>query len=131
MCILQETHLEKACRKIFHCPRCPQTFLTRHGFQTHVRFGHENEKNFPCKFCPKRFSVPANMRRHVVTRHPENKEAINSCDTCEYKSYSKANLVEHVKRHGPRKHECYFCGKKFVKQRELVEHLGRMHTLEM
>lgn len=128
--ILQETHLEKSSRQIFGCHLCPKSLLIPAGLQSHIRICHEHQKNYVCAFCGKRFSTSVNMRQHVVTRHAENKELIHSCNTCEYKTHSKVNLVQHVKRHGPRKHACYFCYKKFHTFRELVRHSGGKHTLE-
>ncbi|XP_035713451.1 zinc finger protein 271-like isoform X2 [Folsomia candida] len=106
-----------------------EIFLNRSALQHHIRVTHENRRNNPCDFCDKKFSKPSELKRRVEARHPVNKELVHSCDRCEYKSYSKANLTGHRKRHNPAKHGCYFCDKKFVIFAELVSHC-RVHTLE-
>ncbi|XP_021959675.2 zinc finger protein 436 [Folsomia candida] len=123
------THLEKSTRAVLQCHVCPQAFLTRAGLQNHVRVSHENQRNYPCTFCDKRFSFSRDLKRHVDAKHAANNEPIHSCDKCEYRSYSKHNLALHARRHKAARYGCYFCGEKFVAFRELVKHF-RIHTLE-
>ncbi|OXA45234.1 oocyte zinc finger protein XlCOF19-like [Folsomia candida] len=125
------THLEKSARDMFQCHVCPQTFLNRTSLQHHIRVGHENQRNYPCSSCDKRFSTSRDLMRHVEAVHATNKEKIHSCDKCEYKSHSKANLANHRVRHNTmaRRHGCYFCGKKFYTFFELVSHC-QVHTFE-
>ncbi|OXA44971.1 zinc finger protein 486 [Folsomia candida] len=65
----EATHLEKSARDVLQCPLCPETFLTRRGLQGHVRVVHENQRNYPCTFCDKRFSQTSNLKRHVEAVH--------------------------------------------------------------
>ncbi|XP_035713821.1 gastrula zinc finger protein XlCGF57.1-like [Folsomia candida] len=123
------THLEKSTRDMLQCQVCPQTFLSRTNLKSHIRAVHENQRNYPCPLCDKRFANSSNLKRHVVAHHAANKELVHSCDKCEYKSHSKANLACHRKRHNAARHGCYFCAKKFVLFSELVRHC-RIHTLE-
>ncbi|XP_035713656.1 zinc finger protein 782-like [Folsomia candida] len=124
------THLEKSERKVFTCKLCPMTFLTSSGLRGHIQVFHENQKNHPCTFCGKRFSGSNDLKRHVQAKHPVNEEEIHFCDKCEYRSQSKRNLIAHKRRHGAKKRECYFCGKKFFTFQDLVSHCGHIHTLE-
>ncbi|XP_035708074.1 zinc finger protein 26-like [Folsomia candida] len=124
------THLEKSAREVLNCNLCPMTFLHRDGLQAHIRGRHENQRNFCCTFCGKSFSILNSLQRHVDAIHPVSKEKIHSCDKCEYRSHSKHNLAMHIRRHNVKKHECYFCGKKFASFQDLVRHCGRIHNLE-
>lgn len=128
---LQATHLEKSARKIFNYHICPETFVAKPNLQNHIETCHEDQKNYRCPVCDRKFGLPSNLKRHVKARHAVNKDKIHACAQCEYKSHVKANLAEHVRRHdianGP---ECYFCQKKFPRYSELVNHFRR-HTLEM
>ncbi|OXA47582.1 zinc finger protein 665-like [Folsomia candida] len=126
----EKTHLEKSTRDRSKCHICPQTFLNRSGLHRHVRFVHENQRNYPCPFCDQRFSTSSRLKRHVEAKHATNKDPIYACDKCEYKSYSKHNLAIHRTRHNAARHGCYFCGKKFLTFSQLVDH-GRVHTLEI
>ncbi|XP_035701240.1 gastrula zinc finger protein XlCGF46.1-like [Folsomia candida] len=125
------THLDKSTRESFRCPLCPQTFHTGLILRGHIRHVHENQRNYACTFCDKSFSTSNKLNRHVNGVHPANKEKIHSCDKCEYRSNSKEYLACHQRRHDAKKHECYFCGEKFVTFSDLVIHCGRRHTLEI
>ncbi|XP_035712424.1 zinc finger protein 596-like [Folsomia candida] len=91
----EKTHLEKSTRSVSKCDLCPQTFLSRSGLLVHVRTVHENQRNYPCAFCARRFPSSSDLKRHVVARHGTNDELIHFCDKCEYKSHSKVNLANH------------------------------------
>ncbi|OXA45291.1 zinc finger protein 726 [Folsomia candida] len=123
------THLEKSTRPVLQCHVCPQTFLSRSALQSHIRVEHENQRNYPCALCNKRYSKPSYLKRHVVARHAANKELIHSCDKCEYRTHAKANLAYHRLHHNAARYGCYFCGKKFFTSNQLVPHC-RVHTLE-
>ncbi|XP_035713597.1 zinc finger protein 888-like [Folsomia candida] len=123
------THLEASRRVMSKCRLCMQAFSDKDNLRRHIRVVHENPRNYPCTFCDKRFDSASNLKRHVEGVHPTNKELIHSCEKCEYKSHSKANLSFHAKRHLAASHKCYFRGKKFRTFPELVQHC-RVHTLE-
>lgn len=128
--ILQKTHLDKSSRDLLHCHVCAQTFLRKSSVQRHIRVVHENQRNYLCKFCAKRFSSSAHLTRHVEARHPGNIELIYSCEQCGYKTHSKGYIADHRKRHLAGTRGCYFCGKKFITFQELVKHCSGIHTLE-
>ncbi|XP_035712330.1 zinc finger protein 333 isoform X2 [Folsomia candida] len=109
----ENTHLEIFTRAVSHCHICLQTFLGRNGLQNHIRFVHENRRDYPCTFCDKRCSTSSNLRRHVESRHAKKEDPIYSCDKCEYTTHVKSNLVMHARRHSTANHECYFCRRKF------------------
>ncbi|XP_021943386.1 zinc finger Y-chromosomal protein-like [Folsomia candida] len=126
------THLEKFAHDMFPCHLCPLTFVRRQGLQQHVGVAHENQRNHPCPLCDHRLTTSTDLKRHVATIHPTNTDFVHSCGKCEYQTNSKRYLAQHVKRHGieNRRHECYFCGKKFIRFAHLVSHSCRVHTLE-
>ncbi|XP_035713491.1 oocyte zinc finger protein XlCOF26 isoform X2 [Folsomia candida] len=123
------THVEKSTRERLQCHGCPQTFLYKITLQRHIRRVHENQKNYPCAVCAKRFTSSYHLNRHVEAVHATNEDKIHSCDKCEHKSHSKANLAYHKLRHNAERHRCYFCPKKFLTFCQLVRHC-RVHTLE-
>lgn len=127
----QRTHLEKHLRKEFKCKECPYTCLARSGLQTHVETYHEKQK-YPCKLCNTTLSSSQGLACHIKIIHSKSKELRHCCGKCEYKSYWKNNLTEHLKRmHGGSKtHNCYFCGRKFFRFYDLNKHCRLMHTLE-
>ncbi|OXA45158.1 zinc finger protein 99 [Folsomia candida] len=83
------THLDKSSRDLLQCHLCPRTFLRREGLQNHIRIVHENQKNYPCSLCDKRFCYLSSLKGHVDARHAANRQLIHACDKCEYKSHSK------------------------------------------
>ncbi|XP_035713759.1 zinc finger protein 708 [Folsomia candida] len=124
------THLEKSTRDMYQCPACPQTFTTRSTLQLHVLVVLENQRNYPCAFCYKRFAKSSDLNCHMKAMHATNEELVHFCDKCEYKSHSKRNLATHRVRHNAARHNCYFCGKKFFTFQDLVRHTNCTHTLE-
>ncbi|XP_035713616.1 zinc finger protein 37 homolog [Folsomia candida] len=126
----EKTHLEKSARDMLQYRVCPQTFSSKKSLQGHIRVLHENQRNYPCAFCDKRFANTTNLKVHLERRHPTGKELIvYSCEKCEYRSHSKANLAAHGIRHNAARYECYFCQNKFFLFNILVKHCGA-HTLE-
>lgn len=89
------SHLDKDARPVLRCHLCPANFYSRPGLYLHIKATHENRRNYSCTFCAKKFAVSFSLKCHVDARHPENKEIINFCDQCEYKSHSKYNLYKH------------------------------------
>lgn len=68
----------------------------------------------------------------MAAKHvPVEDRPVYFCEKCEYKTISKGCLTNHLKRHEEKRQECYFCGKKFHRFPELVQHCRRIHTLEM
>ncbi|XP_035713672.1 zinc finger protein 816-like [Folsomia candida] len=127
----ETTHLDKSARDVFQCRICPQIFLTKSGLRRHIRDAHENQRNYPCAFCDKRYSCASYLKGHVERKHATNKELIHSCDKCEYKGHAKRNLAQHVRIHNVESwRECYFCQKKFARFADLVKHCSRIHCLE-
>jgi hypothetical protein len=47
----------------------------------HVRFVHENEKNFCCEICTKKFARKADFTRHVADIHEQSGKF--ACKFCE------------------------------------------------
>lgn len=131
MLILQVTHLEKSSREMLKCDICAQTILGRASLQRHVRHVHEKKWNYPCSYCEKKWISNKDLKRHVESMHPADKEKIHPCDKCEYKSHSKFTLTRHVPHnHTAKRHECYFCKKRFARFEELAGHCSQVHCLE-
>ncbi|XP_035713718.1 zinc finger protein 888-like [Folsomia candida] len=101
---VKSTHMQKVGRETFKCQLCPQTRTSRERLQNHIRRVHENQRNYPCTFCDKRFSNSYHLKRHVEVIHATNKEPIHSCDKCGYKSHSKHYLTMHARRHNAGRH---------------------------
>ncbi|OXA45366.1 PR domain zinc finger protein 5 [Folsomia candida] len=76
----EATHLAKSARNMLRCDVCPRTFLSRLGLQLHIGAAHENQRNYPCTFCDKRFTYSSSLKVHVEAKHAANKELVHSCD---------------------------------------------------
>ncbi|OXA42998.1 Zinc finger protein 28 [Folsomia candida] len=127
----RRTHLERSIRTTFRCQFCPSTFLHNSTKWKHVKASHENRR-YPCNICDKVYMASNDLKRHVISKHSNMSSPPNSCGKCEYKSWSKHELTVHVRRvhDGVKNCECYFCGKRFFRFAQLVEHSRRIHTLE-
>ncbi|KAG0710083.1 Zinc finger protein 418 [Chionoecetes opilio] len=109
------------------CPQCPQIFSKISSLKNHQRRKHQ-ESLQTCPQCNKLYPAHYLWTRHMLV-HTNSRPF--SCDKCEKKFKSKAELINHQRIHRPSEerytHCCEVCGKRFTQKANLDSHL-RLHT---
>ena len=83
--------------------------------------GGSKDKPFQCDLCQRRFTVKANLTRHLKISHSGIKAF--HCTFCGRSFGYKQNLMTHMKRHtGERNFACDICGKSFIRKQQLQMH---------
>ncbi|XP_041975856.1 zinc finger protein 32-like isoform X2 [Aricia agestis] len=116
------------------CKHCDKTFLSLRSLSSHVRIHsamhletHNNQKNYSCSQCGKKFAQPGNLKIHLI-RHTGIKNY--ACTMCEMRFYIKADLVKHMRSHSAEKpFSCQLCDKTFKSRSFQAIHM-RTHTGE-
>ncbi|XP_034837002.1 zinc finger protein 32-like isoform X3 [Maniola hyperantus] len=123
-------------RERMKCMKCGKSFQKYENFEAHMRghFGkkvhletHNDQKNYSCSQCGKKFAQPGNLKIHLI-RHTGIKNY--ACTMCEMRFYIKADLVKHMRSHSAEKpFSCQMCDKTFKSRSFQAIHM-RTHTGE-
>ncbi|XP_063543918.1 zinc finger protein 426-like [Cydia strobilella] len=100
-----EHHREKV--KTITCELCGKTFDWRPYFLVHVRRKHNDEKNYICRYCDRRFFMKIECKRHEMSAH--------------LKINTKCRVVAQLPQK-PGKYACSFCGKQYLNKNCLITH---------
>ena len=112
------------------CTKCGDIFkyLEKHLKGSTCGLGEKPLAKHPCSLCPKKFTSMCGLRYHEKNIHKKIKNY--TCQSCEYKTYSRSNLAMHVgSQHEGRKLEkqdCPFCKKRPY---SLDTHVARYHGM--
>ncbi|XP_060525625.1 zinc finger protein 271-like isoform X2 [Cylas formicarius] len=116
-------HLNKHSEK-FKCLVCLQCFNSRAMLNDHMASIHTKMKNHVCEVCAKVFSTKSSLSMHLKT-HKDNKDY--KCGKCQYATRTSAALYIHMSTHSNEVHICEYCSKIFKSNRNLSDHLKRVH----
>jgi len=110
------------------CNICFKKFKSKGDRNKHVRFVHENEKNFGCQFCTKKFSRKIQLTIHERIHTGEKPY---QCETCGKSFIDKAEIKRHVEyTHGARtKFYCDVCGLDLCRKDVLKTHKMNVHGI--
>ncbi|XP_035701816.1 zinc finger protein 888-like [Folsomia candida] len=127
-----ELHQDNSDRNVFKCHICSRSYMSASGISYHIRTHNKPGVEYHCTICDKRLKTYSGLRYHMIAKHEEKKRPTLSCEKCEYKTWVKSKLTTHFKRmhENEKRHQCYFCSKKFFALKDLVGHCNRIHTLE-
>ena len=112
----------------YKCEFCDKTFSSPIARRPHIRENHK-EKTLSCSECDKKFVLQSLLMVHFNHIHQKLRK-MSTCPHCseEFEAYSSA-FKAHVNRHTDnRQFACETCGKSFLVERHLKEHMKR-HTL--
>ena len=135
---LHLNHVHSKCGKRLATPSKLRSHQLIHAAKS-TPLNEDSERNYgngtsdgklECDDCGKKFPAPSKLQRHKVVHTGEKPF---SCKICGIKFTQKVNLQQHTKRlheesdhqknqHGPFRHECQDCGKKFRNPCHLQTH---------
>lgn len=116
--------------KPFSCHICAKSFVQNKLLQKHISSCHSEVRKFSCQHCPSSFKRKDHLSRHISDLH-DSKEKLFKCkfDECIAKFNSTRRLRVHERRHQERsRFHCEICPMKFLRKRQLTEHLKRKHS---
>lgn len=98
----------------FICDMCGSNCSKIDTFRNHIRKFHlkRHRVKMYCDLCPKSFDQKSLIATHLLKDHL--KIWRYSCKLCEYKSYRRSTLNQHVLSHEPRT-ECKICHKQVLR----------------
>lgn len=102
------------------CPLCSEDFVSSALLRDHLAEAHPvGKQNFPCRFCPKKFTS-----RKLCTIHEEGHSEIFKfhCEICVKRFTTEDDLDDHVKWDHNKSGQCRYCGKKIDKAKALKHH---------
>ena len=123
-------HLEL---KPYKCDICETSFKSLEELKTHQNRVHLNMKSHECDYCGKAFSCPKALLLHKKSEHADlekTKLKALECGMCDYKAYSKTEMVNHGFKHLDKEekpYQCEECGRRFLQRSSLENHLKVVH----
>ncbi|XP_023332121.1 histone H4 transcription factor [Eurytemora carolleeae] len=78
----------------FTCTHCNKSFALERLLRDHMR-SHINR--YECKECGVTWPTPSSLQNHIKYRHSQDRDY--SCDICEHKAKSAADLKQHLRIH--------------------------------
>lgn len=109
----------------FSCSHCSNRFNSKASLLQHVITVHTNIKNHICDTCGKKFSSPTAMRVHMKSH---SNERLYKCKLCIYAGRTASALYVHMSTHANDLCVCEVCSKTFKSSRNLNDHLRRVHN---
>ena len=120
------------------CDICQKVLTTRNSLRRHKQCYHE-DLTCVCDICGHTTKHPEWLKRHMKTKHG-GKESKVKCPHCDYHARDKNSLEVHIDRKhqdiaGELSHFCPQCGRGFIHQYSLTNHLyyhktGHEHTAQ-
>ncbi|XP_019621019.1 PREDICTED: zinc finger X-chromosomal protein-like [Branchiostoma belcheri] len=93
----------------FVCEVCGFRSATIGNLNRHAAT-HSDVKRFKCPHCDYAATEKKAVRRHITSKHTENRIKPFACDKCPFTAQEKSDLTRHLKRHDKKKiHKCTLC----------------------
>lgn len=107
----------------YQCETCDMLFKSIELLTDHQKTLHDDNRQFACRYCAKRFNDKYNMRKHVLIHVGEKR---HKCQFCDKAFLRKDHLRSHLQTHYNRKYGCKICGKSF-RTIELYQRHAKTH----
>jgi len=103
------------------CTICGEAFILSYKLKNHMVSKHGLKKDFECEKCKGSFISEGGMKKHKcnVDGFP--------CNICDQMLSSKYEVQKHLKTHSNIKIDCGQCGKHFLSQQALKQHVSIKH----
>ncbi|KAI5637359.1 zinc-finger double domain-containing protein [Phthorimaea operculella] len=119
--LVREHSMDVKSMEQYACPYCPLIFISSDSLRCHKEKVHNEDRQFGCNACDKRFRKRAQLAVHALS-HSEDRPFI--CDTCHMSFKLKDVLIKHLTVHeSDRPFLCEICAKGFKKAGTLKDHM--------
>ncbi|KAH8420907.1 hypothetical protein KR222_009082 [Zaprionus bogoriensis] len=113
------THMPAKDKADNACSYCPKLFTTPGALKRHIMCIHENVKPFICDCCGKGMKTITALNEHKLV-HTD--ECPYECSVCHRRFKNMARLKIHSDTHAKNNYECTICGMKLNTRRTLNMH---------
>lgn len=109
-----------SCDEGYACLVCQKISRSKYMLMEHFRI-HTGEKPLKCELCAEKFRY-----RSQLSMHRRRCRTMVQCDKCEKKFTTKVKFNKHVQNHHKKwAHFCKLCGKGFLMEGRLQNHMKR------
>ena len=107
------------------CEVCGISFITRERLGRHKILHHSTDERYNCKYCDKRCSTTAWLKRHIASNHEAPRFKCSFCD----KSFTfRSKLEGHENEHkGVKPYSCNICGLSYHNISGYRGHMRKKH----
>ncbi|VDD96315.1 unnamed protein product [Enterobius vermicularis] len=104
----------------YECDECHTVFAVKRELRTHMRI-HSGEQPHTCTQCGKQFGTRQLLKKHWMWHTGERSHV---CPHCGKAFFQKGHLTQHLMIHaGGRPHQCQLCQKTFIFKFDLNRHM--------
>jgi uncharacterized Zn-finger protein len=124
------THNQSVHNKIrFVCTvkGCDKSYSRQGELNNHIKSFHEGQEH-RCDQCGKVSTTKANLKKHILTVHSDERQFVCSFDNCGKLFTQSSNLNTHIKSiHERVRYPCSVCDKSFTSRGPLKTHMSSIH----
>ncbi|XP_071787722.1 insulinoma-associated protein 1a-like [Asterias amurensis] len=112
----------------YECEQCGKKFRRPANLRKHMQH-HGEEETYPCQYCGQMFSSLTSRAKHVLSHAVGPKEV--NCDVCGGSYQNKMALEQHVRLHHSNEvYPCKYCSSNFTSSPGLTRHINKRHPSE-
>lgn len=107
-------------RLMRQCDQCGKSYPP--GYIRIHMLTHSDDRQYSCKYCPKKFKVPGGLHSHILWNHKRTRN--HKCEVCNATFISSSSRSSHIRKNHlkEKKYCCDSCGKRFFSKSELERH---------
>ncbi|XP_022913503.2 zinc finger protein 32-like [Onthophagus taurus] len=108
----------------YKCKFCPKSFTQSSSVTTHIRSVHSKDRPFICEICARGFPVRGQYTYHMRIAHSLDYKRL-MCSYCGKCFVIQSKLDQHLRIHtGEKPWFCHMCSKRFATKSDLNRHLA-------
>ncbi|XP_068238034.1 zinc finger protein 23-like [Palaemon carinicauda] len=111
--------------RVYNCNHCGKVFHEARKYFSHLSL---HERMFECNSCGRKFSLLANLKKHIVLHHDAKKKV---CEVCGMQFSSDNELTEHQQSQHSEDivssyiAKCKYCNREYRREEAYIQHMNR------